>query len=396
MTVLYYDCFSGISGDMNVAAMIDLGIDKNYLLGELQKLPFNGYKIKIEDEVKGGIKGTSFDVILEENSNEHERNLTDIEHIINSSSLNEKVKKISLDIFMKVALAESKVHGKPLNKVHFHEVGAVDSIIDIVAAAICFEKLSVSKIIASTVEIGSGTTNSQHGILPVPAPATAEILKGVPTKSVNVPFEATTPTGAAILASQVTEFTDNKNFITKKIGYGLGKKIGKIPNVLRVFLGETLEEDDNPEFLREEAVIVECNIDDMNPEIYQDIFNKLLDLGAMDVFMNPIIMKKNRPGILLSVLTNAEKVEEVERLLLFETTSFGVRKYNVSKTMLNRIEYKIGTKYGDIGVKAAVFLDKVIKYKVEYEDCKKAAEKYNVSMLDVYNEVKMDIKTCNS
>ena len=393
MRVLYYDCFSGISGDMNAAALIDLGIEEEYLIREIKKLPLDGYRIVIKKDVKGSIEGTSFHVIIDENSHVHERNLMDIQSIINSSTLNEDVKRRSLDIFMKVALAEAKVHGKTLEKVHFHEVGAVDSIIDIVAAAICLDKLSVDKILSSTVEIGSGTTYSQHGLLPVPAPATAEILKEIPTKSINVPFEATTPTGAAILASQVSEFTDNKDFTIKKIGYGLGKKSGEIPNVLRVFLGEILEKKVPLDFLTEEAVIVECNIDDMNPEIYQDIFNKLFELGVMDVYMDTIIMKKGRSGIKLSVLTDVEIVDKVERLLLFETTTFGIRKYNVSKTMLKRIEYEVETIYGNIGIKAAIYRDKIIKYKAEYEDCRKAADKYQLPMIEIYDEVKLKIKT---
>ncbi|MBV7272971.1 LarC family nickel insertion protein [Clostridium sp. PL3] len=284
MKVLYYDCFSGISGDMNLGALIDIGVDKDYLISELLKLNISGYEIKAKKDVKNGISGTKADVILEECHNhdeesncehnheahehghghhhehgheghhehhhhEHQhthpttshhehRNLMDIKSIIEASTLNQNVKNISLEMFKKVAEAEAKVHNKSIEEVHFHEVGAVDSIVDIVGAAIGLDYLKVDKIECSTVEVGSGFVKCAHGILPVPAPATAEILKNIPIK-VNIPFEATTPTGAAILSYLVDEFTDAKNFRVERIGYGLGsKENAEIPNMLRIFIGE--------------------------------------------------------------------------------------------------------------------------------------------------------------
>lgn len=267
MKILYYDCFAGISGDMNLGAMIDLGVNKEYLLKELSKLNISDeYEIKIKKDIKKGIQGTKVDVILkhehnhnhseehnEENCNHihkddidshehhHEhvhRNLKDIEDIINSSTLSDNVKKLSLNMFMKVAKGESKVHGKPLDEVHFHEVGATDSIVDIVGASICFDYLKVDKIMASTVELGGGFVKCAHGLIPVPAPATVEILKGIPVKSGAVSFETTTPTGAAILSANVDEFTDIKELLIDKVGYGIGQRDVEIPNVLRVYLGE--------------------------------------------------------------------------------------------------------------------------------------------------------------
>lgn len=284
MKILYYDCFSGISGDMNLGAMIDLGVNKDYLISELSKLNLeNEYKIEVRRDSRKGIEGTKVDVILKDNHEEHNhihgddhqhshehnhehsdghshnhqhnhpdehhqhchkhnhhihRNLKDIEDIINSSSLSDNVKKLSLNMFMKVAEAESKVHGKPLYQVHFHEVGAVDSIVDIVGAAICLDYLKVDKIMASSIELGGGFVKCAHGLIPVPAPATVEILKGIPVKSGIVPFETTTPTGAAILAANVEEFTDIKEFTIEKIGYGVGGRDTEIPNVLRVYLAK--------------------------------------------------------------------------------------------------------------------------------------------------------------
>lgn len=249
MRILYYDCFCGISGDMNMAALINLGVPKEYLLQELSKINLNPeYNLMIDTCEKLGITGTRVDVILHEhehshNQGEHDhhhhhRNLKDIEEIINSSDLNDKVKKLSLNIFMKVAEAEAKVHGKALYEVHFHEVGAVDSIIDIVGAAICIDYLKADKIMSSTVQVGGGFVKCAHGIMPVPAPATVEILKDIPVKSGIVQFETTTPTGAAILAANVEEFTDKVDFSIKKAAYGIGHRDLEIPNVLRVYLGE--------------------------------------------------------------------------------------------------------------------------------------------------------------
>lgn len=259
MRILYYDCFAGISGDMNLGAMIDIGIDKDLLVQELAKLKLNHeFEIKFKREIRKGIEGTKADVILNhdnevcheathENAHEHShnhthRNLKDIEDIINSSDLNENVKKKSLCMFRKVAEAEAKVHGKSLYEVHFHEVGAVDSIVDIVGAAICLDYLKVEKVMASSIELGGGFIKCAHGVIPVPAPATVEILKGVPVKSGIVPFETTTPTGAAILAASVDEYSEIKNFIIEKVGYGVGFRDIEIPNVLRVYLGKETEQ----------------------------------------------------------------------------------------------------------------------------------------------------------
>lgn len=339
MKILYCDCFCGISGDMNLAALIDLGVPEEYLIEELLKLNLNSeYEIKIESSMKLGITGIRVDVILKDklednthiseqtlyehsreghvhNHKHHHRNLKDVEKIINLSNLSDRVKKLSLDIFMKVAEAEAKIHGKGLYEVHFHEVGAIDSIVDIVGSAICLDYLKVDKIIASPVQVGGGFVKCAHGFIPVPAPATVEILKNVPVNTGIVQFETTTPTGAAILAANVNEFTSKINFTVKKISYGIGHKDLEIPNVLRVYL----DEEENTEEV-EEHHILETNIDDMNPEFYGYIEEKLFEVGALDVFKTPILMKKGRPGIELSVLTN-EKVEKNVLDVIFEETT---------------------------------------------------------------------------
>ncbi|ALB48102.1 MULTISPECIES: nickel pincer cofactor biosynthesis protein LarC [Clostridium] len=458
MRILYYDCFCGISGDMNLAAMLNLGVPKEYLFKEISKINLNSeYDIQINSSEKLGITGTRVDVILKDevnnsdnigykdfehcstdiiedhshshvhdqehnhhdhshgedashnhehshpHSNEHDcshnheqahvhshsgnhehhhRNLKDIENIINSSDLSEKVKNLSLNMFMRVAEAEAKVHGKTLYEVHFHEVGAIDSIVDIVGAAICLEYLKVDKIMASHVQVGGGFVKCAHGLMPVPAPATVEILKGIPINVGVVQFETTTPTGAAILAENVQEFTSKIDFSIKKIGYGIGHRDLDIPNVLRVYLGE-----DNSLEKIEEQYILETNIDDMNPEFYGYIEEKLFDAGALDVFKTPIFMKKGRPGIKLSVLISEKIEKDILDIVFEETTSIGVRKYKVEKIMLNREFSKVETQYGEVTIKKSYYKGDLVKYKPEYEECKKIAKENNITMEKVYREV---------
>jgi uncharacterized protein (TIGR00299 family) protein len=384
--ILYYDCFSGISGDMNLGAMLDLGVDKDYLLEGLERLGIGGYELSVTKDKRKGITGTKVDVIVKNEKSGH-RNLKDIESIINGSGLSDRVKETSLDIFMQVARAEAKVHGKDLYDIHFHEVGATDSIIDIAGAALCLEFLNVDRVMASPVEVGSGFVTCEHGTFPVPAPATVEILKGIPIKSGIVPFETTTPTGAAILASTVNEFTERIRFRLLEVGYGIGGRDTEIPNVLRVLLGETDEatEDDCD---REEALIIESNIDDMNPEMFDFVIDALLKAGAHDVFLTPVIMKKSRPATTLSVLCSNEDENAIQELLLTQTSTFGTRKYVVGKTMLKRDFSEVTTKYGIVRVKNAYFRGKKMKSKPEYEDCRKLADEHGVSILEIYESIK--------
>ncbi|MEA3470180.1 MAG: nickel pincer cofactor biosynthesis protein LarC [Thermodesulfobacteriota bacterium] len=386
MKILYYDCFSGISGDMNLGAMLDLGVDKGYLLEGLERLGIGGCELSVKRDERKGITGTKVDVIVKNDSSDH-RNLKDIEDIINSSGLPDSVKGTSLDIFTHIARAEAKIHGKDIYDIHFHEVGATDSIIDIVGAALCLEFLNVDRVMASPVEVGSGFITCAHGTLPVPAPATVEILKGIPIKSGIVPFEMTTPTGAAILASAVSEFTDRIRFRLLEVGYGIGGRDTEIPNVLRVLLGET-DEATTDDCEREDALIIECNIDDMNPEIFDFVIDVLLKAGAHDVFLTPVIMKKSRPATTLSVLCSIEDETTIQELLLTQTSTFGTRKYVVGKTMLKRDFTEVTTEYGNIRVKNAYFRGKKIKSKPEYEDCRKLAEEHGVSIREIYESIK--------
>lgn len=387
MKILYYDCFAGISGDMNLGAMIDLGVEIDYLRKELKKLPLDGYDVKVRKDKKNGIEGSRVDVELEDKTgNGEHRNLEIIENLINNSTLNNNVKNIALKIFRKLGEAEAHVHGNKISEIHFHEVGAVDSIVDIVGAAICFDFLKPDKILCSTIELGGGFVKCAHGVLPIPAPATVQILKGIPSKSGGANAETTTPTGAAILASCVDEFVDQTEFIINKIAYGIGHRDMEIPNVLRVFLGEKT---DNAKGLskNDEACMIESNIDDMNPELYDYVFDKLFSAGAMDVFLTPIIMKKGRPANKISVICNNNKSEELSKILLTETTSLGVRKYKIVKTFLERKFKKVKTRFGELTVKFSYNKNQLIGFKPEYEDCKKIAKEYNIPIREVYNEV---------
>lgn len=416
MKILYYDCFAGISGDMNLGALIDLGVNENYLVDKLNELSIsNEFELQITRKQKMGIEGTKVDVILEnsnkskhnhhghshkyghthehnhnqkhEHTHEH-RKFKDIKEIINSSTLNDDIKKLSLNIFMEVAKAEAKVHGKSIDEVHFHEVGAVDSIVDIVGAAICIEYLDISMIMASTIELGGGFVKCAHGTIPVPAPATVEILRDVPVSMGKVNRETTTPTGAAILKANVSNYTDAVDFNIIKTGYGLGTKDFDIPNVLRVYLAELNDYDNKAtDLIVEKQIMVEANIDDMNPELYSYIENMLLEKGALDVYKSNIIMKKGRPAIKLSVLTTKNLVEIIEDILFTETTTLGVREYEVIKKMLKRDYEIIDTKYGELTVKKGLRNGNVIKVKPEYEECKVLAMKNEVPITDIYLEV---------
>jgi len=383
MKIICYDCFSGISGDMNLGAMIDLGIDKTYLINELNKLNLDGWELIVQKDQRHGIQGTK--VTVKQTRDEHvHRHLSDIEKIINDSTLNDKTKDISRKIFMKIAQAEATVHGISIDHVHFHEVGAIDSIIDVVGAAICFNFLKVDAVHVSTVELGGGFVTCDHGKLPVPAPATAEIIKGIPVKKDGVDFEATTPTGAAILATLGTDFSPDMAIKIEKTAYGVGHKEHQdVPNLLRVFLGETIANSGSGH----DALHLECNIDDMNPEFFEFISDRLFKAGVSDVFFSNIMMKKGRPGILLNVICETELADSVKNIIFTESTSLGIRTFPFRKDTLVRKFETIQTIYGDVTVKRSYYNDKEVSCKPEYEECKRIATEKGIPVKEVYNNI---------
>jgi uncharacterized protein (TIGR00299 family) protein len=382
MKIISYDCFSGISGDMNLGAMIDLGVDQAYLINELKKLNLQGWELVVTKDQRHGIVGTK--VTVKQTRHEHaHRHLSDIEKIIKESSLDLPTKDLSMKIFMKIARAEASVHGISVDHVHFHEVGAVDSIIDVVGAAICFNALNVEGVHVSAVELGEGFVNCDHGKLPVPAPATAEIIKGIPVKKGGVDFEATTPTGAAILATLGTNFNTNLKIKIEKTAYGVGhKEHEKVPNLLRVFLGELLTDNSG-----HDALLIECNIDDMNPEFFEYISERLFKAGVSDVFYSNIIMKKGRPGILLSVICENELADTVRTIIFTESTSLGIRTFPFRKDTLVRKFETLPTIYGDVTIKRSYFEGNEVSCKPEYEECKKIATTEGKPVKEVYNYI---------
>ncbi len=412
MKILYYDCFAGISGDMHLGAMIDAGVNPDHLKQELKKLHLSGYTLNICRDKRQNIEGTRVDVIIDghqglphqenekkrwdEHHNEEDdpphkhhdghRNLRDIEEILSKSSLPDDTKKRSGKMFLKLAEAEAKVHGLPIDKVHFHEVGAIDSIVDIVGAAICLEYLKPDRILSSTVELGSGKIRCAHGLIPVPAPATAEILKDIPVRIGSTQHEATTPTGAVILAANVDEFTDHPRFQPVRTAYGIGQRKTELPNVLRIFIAETEETASKikrPETTASECIMTECNIDDMNPEFYSHIMDTLFSKGAKDVFITPAIMKKTRPGIVLSVLHEKSCEYDISETLLRHTTTLGIRSYTVSRNTLDRETETVMTSLGEVTVKKAWHHGKLIQWKPEFDDCRKLADKHKLSVREV-------------
>ena len=437
MKILYYDCFSGISGDMNLGAMIDLGVSRDTLTEGLSKLNLQGWRLEINEDQRHGITGTRVTVVTDEgertdkehveedrlghdvghehshgHDHEHEhshvhdhqhkqedetareqaeeahrhlhdsrqphRNLSDIREIINGSSLSQKVKDLAMDIFSVIAVAEASVHGKPVDEIHFHEVGAIDSIVDITGAAICYDALGVDRVYVSDVELGSGMVRCEHGLLPVPAPATARIMTGF------VDFEATTPTGAAIIATLATPLPHDIKFSITQTGYGIGHKNNPArPNILRVFLADTMPEAEKGH----QAFLVECNVDDMNPELADYISARLFSAGAGDVWFTPVIMKKGRPALTVSVICEEEQKDAVSEILFTESTTIGLRVMPFSKETLHREFEEIETRFGKVVIKKSYYNSRLVSVKPEADRCAAIARETGLPMKEVIQEI---------
>ncbi len=374
--IAYIDIISGISGDMFLAALIDAGYPSNKLKEELKKLGID-FEIEIRKE-KDVVEATSIYIYSKE---EEERKLKDILKIIDNSKLSVDIKKRAKKIFKDLARIEAKIHGMKISEVTFHEIGAVDSIVDIVGSLIAIKGLRIKKIYSSPVLVGKGKIKCRHGIIPVPAPATIELLKNKPVIFMPIEEEITTPTGAALL--DMAEFSYPK-MIVENIGYGKGKKKLDMPNLLRIIIGKEIDNDKS-------IYIVEANIDDMNPEIFPYVIDKLLKEGALDAFVLPVIMKKGRIGNLLKVLVTHKKLEEIKKILFEETTTFGIRYYKARRDKLEREVKRINTKYGEIRVKIGYYNGKIVNISPEYEDCKKIAIKKGIPVKEIYEEAKKEV-----
>src|SRR5215813_13451600 len=393
---LYLDCFAGASGDMLVGAMLDCGLDFDLLRNELLKLGVEGYELSLKRANRSGISAAKFDVHLtgephlrehhhdHEHSHEHDqhshhRALSEIKQIISSSNLSEQVKGRAQKIFQRIGEAESKIHDIPIESVHFHEVGAIDSIVDIVGACVAFDALKIERIISSPLHVGSGTFQCAHGTYPVPGPAAAELLKGVPIYSKDVEGELVTPTGAAIISTLAESFGPMPMMKIEKIGYGAGTRdYPKFPNALRAIIGE-LEED--ADLTPGAVTVIEADIDDLNPQVFGYLMEKALSAGALDIFYTPAQMKKNRPGVLLTLLCNPPDRERMCDLIFRETTTLGVRFRNEQREILKREFVSVETEYGPIRIKVSRASDgRVMNVSPEFEDCRAAAEKHQVGL----------------
>jgi uncharacterized protein (TIGR00299 family) protein len=379
MKIAYFDAFSGISGDMTIAAFLNAGLDENEFLTELSKLKLSGFEIEIKKVIRNGITATKFDVIVKEKQKEH-RHLSDIFEIIDASDLSEFVKQTSKKIFTNIAQAEAKIHNTTVEEVHFHEVGAIDSIIDIVGTTICIEKFKIEKIFASKIPLGSSSfTQTQHGKMPIPSPATLELLKNFPVTLTDIPFELTTPTGASIIATLAEYGLEKETIKINSVGYGAGNfDIPNQPDLLRIIIGEIPQK-----FNEEKLLLVETNIDDMNPEIYPYVIEKLLQSGANDAYLVPVIMKKGRPGILLSTLVNETKLDDILKVIFTQTTTLGVRILEIRRKKLKREQKEIDTPLGKVKFKIAI-IENSERLVPEFEECKRIAEEKNIPLIQVY------------
>jgi len=405
MKTLYFDCFSGISGDMTIGALLDLGLSLDYLKAELRKLPVEGYELQSSRVVRANISATKFDVVVEDGKHEHGHDHGHDEHdhhhhhhhhhhhkaseilaMIRQSGLNANAKRIAGDIFTKLAISEGKVHHVPPEEVEFHEVGAVDSIVDTVGAAIGFDAIGVERFICSPINVGSGFIHCQHGIYPVPAPATADLLRNATIYSKHAATELVTPTGAAILAAVVGEFGPLSGVSIEQIGYGAGtKQFEDFPNCLRLMVcGDRKDEARRHEApAMDTIVVIEANIDDMAPQNLAFVTERLMEGGALDVCAIPAQMKKGRAGYLLQVLAPPNRQEVLEDLIFRETTTIGLRHYTAARSVLEREIVQVETAHGKVAVKVSKRGGKVTNVAPEYEDCARLAREKNIPLKDV-------------
>ncbi|MCX5635647.1 MAG: nickel pincer cofactor biosynthesis protein LarC [Planctomycetota bacterium] len=379
MKIAYFDCFAGAGGDMIAAAMLDAGLDFEFLKKQLATLGIKNFDIKLTQTKRAGLRAVSFTPAFKEDK--HHRNLKDITEIISNSKIHNKAKETAIAIFNKLAAAEALVHNKDLQDIHFHEVGALDSIVDIVSASIGLVALEIEKVYCSTLSLGGGTIKCAHGILPVPGPATAELLKGVPTVGGPIDKELLTPTAAAILTTIVNQFGVLPEMKIEKIGYGAGSlESEKFPNVLRLIIGQSICENAAN---TDSVCLLEANSDDVTGEIVGFVTEKLFESNALDVFTTPIYMKHNRPAVKISVICTIEDVSQIEEILFTEGLTFGIRKQILHRSKLERDFAKVATEFGAIKIKTGSLNGRIVTAKPEFSDCAAAAKKHKVAVKTV-------------
>lgn len=394
MKTLYFDCFAGASGDMILGALVGLGINEKKIYDEIAKLNISNFKLNFEKVDRSGINAVKANIeIPDEHAHRH---LHTIEKIIVGSTLSENVKKRAVKIFTKLAEAEAKVHGTDVQKVHFHEVGAMDAIIDVVGACIGFELLEIERFICSKIHVGSGFVKMAHGNFPVPPPAVAELLKEIPIYSTEIEGELITPTGAAIISTVCEDYGAIPKMKTEKTSYGAGgRNYQDFPNVLRLFLGETEVQGSESKAQisdTKKLILLETNLDDLPPQIFGFVMERAFEIGALDCWFTPIQMKKNRPATQISILCELRDKEKFLELLYLETTTLGVRITEVERNCLPREILKLETEFGSIDVKIARFGEKISNVKPEYDQIRRMAEATGKSLREVDKIVAAEIR----
>jgi len=384
--IAYFDCFSGISGDMCLGALVGAGVSIKTLEKALKKIPIEGYRLTSRTVQRNHVASRKVDVVIAAGSKDKgPKRWKDIEKLIRKSSLSEEIKRKGHGVFKRLFEAEAKVHGESFDTVHLHELGAVDTIVDIFGTIIGLTYLGIDRIYVSPVNLGSGYIELENNVLPVPAPATAEILKNVPVYSGNIPHELTTPTGAAIIKELSSGFGDIPAMKIEKIGVGAGRKDFEVsPNVLRLFVGEKMG---SSEKKAEQVTVIEANIDDMNPQVYEYVMEKLFNAGALDVFLTQVIMKKGRPGVKLTVMGNEERREDLIGIMLQETSTTGIRFTEMKRSVLQREMKIIDTDFGKMRIKLSHKSDGTVKITPEYEDCKRIAKQLGIPLIDIMKKI---------
>jgi uncharacterized protein (TIGR00299 family) protein len=384
MKTAYFDCFSGVSGNMILGAFLDAGLDVRYLKSRLAKLALSGYSIRLERTKKAGIVGLEFNVSMTK-AGRRRRSLREIKNIIHKSRLNDNIKGLSFEIFTALADAESQVHGYGRDKAHFHEIGDTDSIVDIVGTAIALDYFKFDEIYSSPINTGSGMVRTRHGIFPIPAPAAGILLKSIPAYCDGEGYELATPTGIAILKSICDGFCRMPLLEIEKIGHGAGTfdRPG-VPNILRLFIGRSAEKD----FAKDKAVVIQTNIDDMNLIATEHIMERIFSAGALDVYFRPVYMKKTRMGIELSVIAERRRLEPILETIFRETTTFGIRVHEVERFKLTRAVKSVKTRYGTARVNIGRSGERIITISPEYEDCRALSKTSTAAFRDVWEHVK--------
>lgn len=378
MKIAYFDCFSGISGDMMLGALVDAGAPFDKLKEGLSHLKIEGYTIFTSTVLRKGIRATKVDVVIDSRDLPG-RPFKDLREIVSESSLDISIKEKSLSILQRLAEAEAAIHNCTVEDVHFHEVGHIDTIVDVVGSAYALQLLGIDRVIASPVDTGNGCVEMSHGKFPIPAPVTAELLRSVPVYSSGIERELTTPTGAAIITTLASSFQALPEMRLSTVGYGAGGwDLSEKPNVLRVFIGEDMQG-----FDMDEVALLETNIDDMNPQIYEYLIERALQAGALDVYITPITMKKSRPAHILSIMTGLENLETIKRLVFRETTAIGIRISKVRRSILNRDIKEVELPYGKVRVKISNAPDGTNRIVPEYEDCKRIAMETGIPLKEI-------------